>query len=337
MSRSRWAAALSVMYLLIAVWVSTFAGEAGQSPPSPALSLPTWATVQEQTIPTGDSQAIKHKVQEFSDLLKAGNLDAALALMTPAAAGQWRTWWGMTRRQLVGIEPIGEPQFVSPDWAMVSADLSWKQLETVPDQGAMGGDRQEFYFRPLDPKHLIDGGTSGEATYAVQGELAAAPVALFWPWWTEPGRAGDPRMAPFLAITPALFSRRWSGWDADREKLWENIHKWWDTQRDRFGPYLLDRGRFPRFVGMSGDSAVVEMTWIIGAPPRDRSKVTYRYRAVQDPTIADPPGIKGHLKWHIADICVWKVENVPLEPAATPATRDPGSSAPDAPAPADAH
>lgn len=282
-------------------------GDGGGQGCGGGTSVPAWAAVANQALPPVDARLLKGVTHRFFDLLGSGRKDAAYGLLAPEAVHALGDWADPKHRQVVRIESIGEPQMESPDWAAVESAVTWRELDPGPSQGKSSAQHGTFLFRLDDSKHLIRFRSAGGPVLC---ELPAT-AAVVTPWWTQPNlKSSDPKWPEMVARTDASFSRRWSGWDADPQKLMSNIQGWWAEQAKAYGTFVRVT-QPPRFVAMSGDSAVVEASQLLDAGDSGGANATYRYRLVQDLATQDSPLLKEHLQWRIADICLVRVQKIP--------------------------
>jgi hypothetical protein len=131
------------------------------------------------------------------------------------------------------------------------------------------------------------------------------------------GPSDDPEEQRQCVEQVGLFSSQWPGWSHDADQTRRHIIDWWKAQGGFLVFYAAEPPSVPRFVGMQGDSAIVERSgpfYRDGTDSRVEKRVTYRFRLVQDPTIQDPPELKRHHQWRIADICVYHTEKAPPQP-----------------------
>lgn len=276
-------------------------------------TVPAWATVIQQTVSLADARLLENAAHRFYDLLKMGRKDAAYALLAPEATRGLGDQFDPKHREVVSIDNVGAPQLLSQHWARVEATVTWKELDAGPQQGKSSSQHDVLYFRLCDPKYLIRFQDAG-GPEAAELPITAAGVP---PWWTLPKwKAEDPMWPEMVARTNAAFARKWAGWDQDPQKLWGNIQGWWAQQSKDYGTYAW-ASLSPRYVAMSGDSAVVEASHLFSVGADGGTRATYRYRLVQDSTIEDPPTLKEHLQWRIADTCLVKAEKLTADQVAS--------------------
>ena len=305
----KWMAVVGLLALATGIAWAGCCGEDNGRAAGSQTSVPAWAAVAEQSISPVDARVLKNAAHRFYGLLMNGKKDAAYLLLAPETVQVVGASFDPKHRQIVSIDSIGEPQVESVHWARVETAVTWKELTPGPDQGKSSSQPDVLYFRLCDPKHLIRfEGAGGPTMYELPATAASVP-----PWWAQPNRKpADPNWPEMVAQTDAAFSRHWSGWSQDPQKLWSNIQGWWADQSKAYGTYA-GAADAPQFVAMSGDGAVVEVSDIFSAGADGGTRATYRYRLVQDATGNDPPVVKEHLQWRIADICLVNVEKLTAE------------------------
>lgn len=284
-------------------------------------SPPTWATVQEQTIPPEAAGAMKDVVQKLYQAQRAHDREAVLALIDPDDADSfWVKLFLDTARFAVTVDSVAEPYLLSPDWAVVEVPqtMTWSN-------GARQQSTGRWYFRVSDQEHKA--WNLGIPDYNRMGWPIAAPLEV---GPRSPGRLPtDPMYADTATAMCAAYSKQWPGWSPDRDKCVAAVKEWWEEQENQFGRLGFSARPSGRFVGQDEKgAAIVEMGFVFGDPKTGRSAVAYRYRMVQeDASFQYPASMEkltgGDWKWRIADICVWKVEKLPAEEPASGGTSSP--------------
>lgn len=307
MSGTKWAFAAVLAFVLTVLVVTGLGAE--DAPLSPVAGSPEWARIQGYALPAGDAETMKAQAHKFLDLLIAGDIEAAELMLSRAALGSpIHQWLAPARHRIVSLVRMSDARPVSMEVAGIQAVVRVKDTR----QGREGAEFTwaiDLYFVVADAKHLISFPLGGGVAH---GELPTEPAdttfASHWHSW--PGQA--PTGAVWndkLLNTWVIFSRQWPGWDEDPGRLWPSVAAFGDAQRAKFGEYSVENNLSKaRFVGMAGGDAVVERDVFYNAADGGRSKVTYRFRMVRETAPKDPPEIKVHPLWRIADICAWRVE-----------------------------
>jgi hypothetical protein len=163
-----------------------------------------------------------------------------------------------------------------------------------------------------DPQHLIRVLAGGEAPDEL--DLPSSTVDDFDPVMASFDPAADPDWQQHRRELLGLFSPQWPGWSQNGEETLRHIQAWWQAQGNMLVFFAAEPPSVPRFVGMNGASAIVERIGPVYSDQWDEIPTTYRFRLVQDPTIQDPPELKRHHKWRIADICVYRTGKAVPQP-----------------------
>lgn len=127
---------------------------------------------------------------------------------------------------------------------------------------------------------------SAAATPNAQGTWRELPPAL------PPDAPRSKALETTRAITMSVFSRQWSGWASDPDKLAAGVTAWWQAQTDQYGPYDFIQSGPPlaRFVGDIEGSPVVDRDVCFGTKENGWTKVTYRFLLTQAARDAEATG-----------------------------------------------
>ena len=317
--RSVWIAILTGLLATALAASCVVADDTTPGAPAPTQPvLPAWAQVQEQTIPADYLAAVKTTAQKFFDQLKAGNKDAAVALLAPESAsapGPDPLSFYDPRQLLTLVTQLSDPVLVDPGLVGVRAYSRWQG--NGPMQGRAVGKTIGIYFRMADKQPLIY--LAGAGAPPARDLATAVPEGLFWPWWeTTRMSPDDPGYAHKVASTLGLISTNWPSWDNDPDKCWANVQAWWAAQDKLYGTYrVTSMVTAARLVAMSGDSEIVDRPFSFVSTDK-QFQVTYRFRMVRTPPPTDPHRGGRFNGWQIADICTVSVQALPAPPPMKP-------------------
>jgi hypothetical protein len=281
---------------------------AGATPTVP--TVPAWAQVQEQTLPADQAQAMTDAAHKFFVLLQARELDGALYLCAPEVAhSDWFANVAGGCASPATTFSLSAPQLVSPDVARIWA---YAQRTTTPNTDPDWECGRDLYFVLADRQPLIHLLGPDETPTAL--DLPAKTADDFNPLdLTGSDANASPAVHELRLEMYSLISSQSPLWSPAADIMQRNVQAWIQAQgiwltffQDAYWPVS-------RFVGMNGASAIVERTVPVMQPP-NMFEATYRFRLVQDPTVQDPPEVKNHHKWRIADICVCRFAPVTDKP-----------------------
>lgn len=300
----------------------------GSAPAAEETIVPEWANTQEDLIPDADAQNMRRACSRFWTLLTHGDRKTASEMLLPAGAKWFNAWMDTPPMRVVGFRDIQGPYRVSPDWAVIAVDLSLRDVvpSATPQEECASGIR--LGIRTSKPRGAMTFDGSSDMDYM---SLPVGATRLLPPPWAsgKPDARNQPNPV-LLAFVRSCYSQSSALWDADAEKLDENVRAWWAAQSEAFGKHV-SLPEPERFVGMAGDGAVVERRLVFHSEEGATSKVAYRFLMVLEATGPfDPKEMPTHLKWRIADQCVYSVEKVSARSAA-PGGAPSGASAPAVP------
>lgn len=315
-------------------------------PPVGAQPTPLdWRTMPAHPVSTTEAAPILEVCRRCCDLANAGDRERCLRLFsTTESKKHWVRELDHLRATNVVLECDEEAQVVSPLYLRVRLWVAKRGGQPVTAYGIRTGIPLRLYLGRSDPQRLLS--VNGVGVFK-GGSLPVDPIDLLKPLPKDPNLPAGSHltMAQIRAGILGFFAPEWANANGDQEARWESVQAWWDGQTKAYGEYS-ERLNTPtygaRFVGMSGDSAVVERDLYFGNPQKDMYRVTYRFRLVQAPNNQDRSEGGYHFAWRIAEVSVYKSERVTIAPGPARAGGgaggpSPASSAPAAPFATEAH